>query len=592
MSSTEANDPRLYRLIPALGSLSRYSAADLRGDLIGGLTVATVAVPQAMAYGLVAGVRPEHALYTAIVMTTVGALLDSSRQLINGPTNAISIAVLSALALVPPERHLEGAVLLALMIGGWQLLITLLRLGDLSRYISHSVVVGFTLGAGSLLVFDQLKNLLGLKAMGDPHDPFMWRFAQTMLYGGSVHGATLAVGVGTIVLIVGLRSFKRWVGMPLLPELLLAVVAMAAATSWLGLEASGVRVVGDIPRQLPSFSVPLIDWNLVRDLSSSAFAIGLLGLLEAVAMAKAIAAVTRQRLDVNQQCLSEAMANLAASCFQAIPGSGSLTRSAINQQAGGRTQWAGVVSAVAVAAIIVAFAPFARTIPKAALAGILLVSSVRMVDWGALAYHVRTTRFDAAIVAATAFSAVFISIEFCVLIGIGMSFLLAVRRAGRLLLTEFVVTGEGVVHDRHAREPVDPKLWIFGLEGEFFFGSSADLESHFDAIEGRINGLVQVVVLRVKRVRNPDAVCLHMLAEFMDRMQARGVRVLLCGVRPDIGGALELAGIAQRHGPLFLEANTRNSSTLAALRYAHQLIDEHPDAPAPTDRPMLVGVAG
>src|SRR5512140_1019431 len=142
----------LYRYVPAIDSLRSYGWATLRSDFVAGLTVATVAVPQAMAYALVAGVPPEYGLYTAIVMTAVGALFDSSRQLINGPTNAISIAVLSAVAIIPAEDRLQAAILLAFLVGVIQVCITLAKLGDLTRYISHSVIVGFTVGASLLLV--------------------------------------------------------------------------------------------------------------------------------------------------------------------------------------------------------------------------------------------------------------------------------------------------------------------------------------------------------------------------------------------------------------------------------------------------------
>ena len=163
----------LYQRIPALDSLRNYGLYEFRADLLAGLTVATVAVPQAMAYAIVAGLPPQYGLYTAIVMTAAGALFDSSKQLINGPTNAISIALLSALALVPPEARLQAAVMLSIFVGSIQIGITLLQLGDLTRYISHSVIVGFTVGASVLLVLDQLKNLLGMKAMGDPHAAFL-----------------------------------------------------------------------------------------------------------------------------------------------------------------------------------------------------------------------------------------------------------------------------------------------------------------------------------------------------------------------------------------------------------------------------------
>src|SRR5262245_21916564 len=166
----------LYKHVPALDSLRNYSFRSLGGDLTAGFTVATVAVPQAMAYAILAGVPPQYGLYTAIVMTAVGALLDSSRQLINGPTNAISIALLSALAVVPENERLSAAVLLAFLVGVVQLGIALLRLGDLTRYVSHSVIVGFTVGAGLLLVLDQLKNLLGFQARGHAEDHFLKRF--------------------------------------------------------------------------------------------------------------------------------------------------------------------------------------------------------------------------------------------------------------------------------------------------------------------------------------------------------------------------------------------------------------------------------
>src|SRR5581483_1561555 len=159
-----------YRRIPALDSLRTYSWTAFGSDIMAGFTVATVAVPQAMAYAILAGLPPQYGLYTAIIMTAVGALLDSSRQLINGPTNALAIALLSALAVIPEGDRVSAAVLLAFLVGVAQLGIAFLRLGDLTRYVSHSVIIGFTVGAGTLLVLDQMKNLLGLQGRGGPED--------------------------------------------------------------------------------------------------------------------------------------------------------------------------------------------------------------------------------------------------------------------------------------------------------------------------------------------------------------------------------------------------------------------------------------
>ncbi|MBX3028510.1 SulP family inorganic anion transporter [bacterium] len=581
----------IYKVIPAFDSLRRYDGAAARADVMAGLTVAAVAVPQAMAYAMVAGVPAEYGLYTAIVMTAVGAVFDSSRQLINGPTNAISIAVLSAIAAVDgSDQKIQAAVLLAFMVGSIQLAITLCRLGDLTRYISHSVIVGFTLGAGGLLVLDQLKNLLGLHAMGDAHAHFLYRFWLTLADGGGVQPVTASIGVGTIALVIALRALRHRLGWRLLPDLLLVVVAMAGLVAWFGLDQRGVAVVGQIPASLPRFALPPVDAAAMRTFANAALAIALLGLLEAVSMAKAIAAQTGQKLDMNQQCLSEGLANFTGSFFQCIPGSGSLTRSAINQQAGGVTQWSGVVSALAVAIIMVQFAPYARYIPRAALAGILMVSAWKMVDWRALRYHTRATRFDAAIVVATAASAIVISVEFCVLIGVMMSFFLAVRRTGRMLLTEFVVAPDGRIHERLAEDAVAGPLLIFGLEGEMFFGATAALERHFATIENRIDAETRVVVLRLKRVRSPDAVGLTLLEKFLQRLAARRVHVILCGVRPPLFDGMQRIGLVERLTPkqIFLEEPVRMTSTMLAVRHAYEIIGaDYPNPPAGAREPGL-----
>ncbi|MGA0840995.1 MAG: SulP family inorganic anion transporter [Pseudomonadales bacterium] len=563
------------RFVPALGVLPDYTFRHARQDALAGMTVAAVAVPQAMAYAMIIGLPPIYGLYTAIVMTAIGALFDSSRQLINGPTNAISIAVLSAVAMIAPlEQRLEAVILLAFMIGVIQLFITLFRLGDLTRYISHSVIVGFTLGAGSLLVIDQMKNLFGIPGLGAADDHLLYRFWLTFTEGSGLHTLTTVLGLSTIGLILALRWLKQALNWPLLPELFITVCVMCAIVGVFGLQDHGVKVVGAIPASLPSFDLPTFDPTLIEELATSALAIALLGLLEAISMAKAIAAVTRQKLDMNQQCLSEAVANIGGSLFQCIPGSGSLTRSAINRQAGAVTQWSGVVSAVGVTVIMLVLAPYAQYLPRATLAGILLVASWGMVDWKALAYHWRTTRFDAAIIATTAFSAIAISIEFCVLIGVLMSFMLTVPRAGRMLLSQFVIAPEGYVREMLPGERPCQRLLIFGLEGEMFFGATSTMEQHLARIENAVSDETRVVILRLKRTRNPDAVALAELDQWMERLETRGVRVILCGVQAGMLNVMAKAGMAARLGEerLFREERIRQTSTMRAVEAAYRLL--------------------
>lgn len=561
------------RYVPALDSLLKYSGSAARADLVAGLTVAAVAVPQAIAYALVAGVPAEYGLYTAIVMTLIGAVFASSRQLINGPTNAISIAALSVLAPIAlMEDKLSAMVVLALLIGAIQLAVAVFRLGDLTRYISHSVIVGFTVGASLLLIMDQMKHFLGTHYAAAPEEHFLHRFWGSMVHGGGVNENALWVGSASIVLYVGLRWVKQKLRILLFPELLATVVIVTAATWWQG--GLGIDAVGSIPAKLPSFMVPKIGLGQVRDMAPSALAIATLGLLEAIAMSKSLALRTRQQLDLNQICLSEGLANIGSGFFRGLPGSGSLTRSAINLQAGAVTQWSGIFAALFVAVIVLLFAPLAQFIPKACLAGILIVTGVRMIDPQSVRYHVRASNFDAGIVAATAFSAVFISIEFCILIGVFLSFMLAVPRAGRMLLTEFSIRANRMIAERRAEDPVCASILMFGLEGEMFFGSATALERHLRFIETRMKGGAKVLVLRLKRVRNPDAVCMHLLSDYVERWEASGVHVMVCGVRDDLYQAMLRTGFKMQVTEVFREQKTRFSSTLMAVQRAYELLGD------------------
>lgn len=564
----------VYRFVPAIHSLRHYSWTTLRRDSLAGLTVAAVAVPQAMAYASIFGMPVEYGLYTAIVMTAVGAMFDSSKQLINGPTNVISIALLSALAVIPAEQRIPAAVVMAFLVGSIQTGITLLRLGDLSRYISHAVIVGFTAGASTLLILDQLKNALGLKSQGAAGDHFLKRFYLTMTNGGAIHIPTLVITLFTIAVALLLRWFNRRFR-TMLPELFLAIVFAGAVVWYVQWDASGVKLIEKVPRSLPRFQLPSFDWEMIRPLMSGATAIALLGLLESIAMAKAIAAKTRDRLDINQQCMSEGLANLTGSFFHCFPGSGSLTRSYINHQSGAATQWSGVISAAIVALTMYSLAPLAQYIPRAALAGVLLLAATRMIDLPALKYYCRATRFDAIIVSATALAAVLISVEFCILIGVLLSFLFYVPRAARIEVTELTLTPERIIRDRLPQDPTCRYLRLYNFEGELFFGSAPDFDDLLRRIEDELTPETRVVLLRLKYVRNPDAVCLELLDHFIQRLEAAGKIVAISGVRSDVYAALVNVGIVDRLGPtkVYREIPEVWSSTMSAIRWAYAQFD-------------------
>jgi SulP family sulfate permease len=583
------------------GRLREYGWHGLRADLVAGLTVASVAVPQAMAYALIAGVEPRYGLYTAIVLTAVAASFGSSAHLVSGPVNAISLVVFGAigsLQLNDPARSLEAVFVLAVMVGVVQVLIFAFKIGDLTRFVSESVILGFMLGAGTLVALSQTPNLLGAERAGSPTDHLLVRLGSTLL-NGPVRPHAVALGLGTLLTAVGLRALGRRLRVPL-PDLLAAVV-LASLAGWLtGWQEDSPA----FPPGLPTFHLPRVEWPWVRALSGSALAVAVLGLLESLAVAKSISARTRQPLDCNRQCLSEGLANLAGGFFQCMPGAGSLTRSSINYQAGAVSRLAALFSAAAVALTVVLFAGLARFVPRPALAGVLFVTAWRLIDWTRLRYCLKATRFDRTIALATAAAAVFISVEFSVLIGVFLSFLFFVPRASRLLASELTVSTDRVLRERKPDDPRCGKLVILGLEGELFFGAAPELDQHLAGLSARAAAGARVIVLRLKRVRNPDMVCLERLQHFLQQMQGRGVPVLLSGVRADFADALARLGFhtwlppdhlflegalaADTVGP-FTEPATREvlSSTLRAVKRAYELLGDDLCPTCPRRQPEL-----
>jgi SulP family sulfate permease len=551
-----------------------------RRDLVAGLTVAAIALPQGMAYALIAGVDPKFGLYSVVVVTAVASVFGSSSHLINGPTSAISLLVFGALAFLDPENHTdlyEALFLLGVLVGAFQIIIAVFKLGDLTRYISESVIIGFMAGAAFLLAIGQIGNALGLRGKGSGDMQVLHRLWLTLFYGDHVNTKALFISGLAVILAVVLRKMVQRYKLPLVDMLLVlvitGVVAYVAGWSTPGPGgATAVSIAGKIPANLPAPHIPEIKTAWFGELSKGALAIAFVGLIEALSIAKALANLSKQKLDYNRQILAEGLANLTGGFFQCIPGSGSLSRSAINYQAGAATRFSGVVTAAVVAVAVLLFASLLRYIPNPALSGLLLVTAVRLVDFKRLFYAVRATRYDAGLVLVTALSAVLIDLDTAVLLGVALSVLLFLPRAAKMKGSELIVTPERVVRERLPTDAaVDPYLLIYDLEGELFFGAAPELDRYFDALKSRIEAQgVKFLILRLKRVRGPDVVCIERIEHFLREEAARGVSVLLAGVRADTLRILQNIRFETWFpaSQIFPEEETEHSATLKAVRYA------------------------
>ncbi|MEW6436390.1 MAG: SulP family inorganic anion transporter [Pseudomonadota bacterium] len=572
-----------------------YDWSKGRRDLIAGLTVAAIAVPEGMAYALIAGVDPKFGLYSMIIVTTVASIFGSSSHLINGPTSAISLLVFSALAFLDPENRtdvFEALFLLGVLVGSIQILIAVLKLGDLTRYISESVIIGFMVGASFLLAIGQLAGALGIHSKGNGHMQVLHRIWLTLFYGDRVNFKALLLTAVAIVLAVLLRAIVRRYKLPRIDMLLVLVITglIAYLAGWsvpgIGGETA-IETAGKIPASFPAPHIPLIKTEWLGGLSEGALAIAFVGLIEALSIAKAIAHETGQRIDYNRQILAEGLANLAGGFFQSLPGSGSLSRSAINYQAGAATRFSGIVAAAASAVALVLLAPLLRYVPRPALAGLLLLTAARLVDFKRLVYTLKASRYDAGLVIITAVTAIAINLDTAVLLGVTLSILLFVPRAAKLKVSELIVTPEHVVRERLPADPADQSLLIYDFEGELFFGAAPELDRYLETLKKRVETQdVKFVILRLKRARNPDVVCIERLEHYLREERARGVTVLLAGVRDDTLHALQNIGFETwfpaEH--VFPEEREEYSATVKAVRYAYAHLPAKAEIDAAADR--------
>jgi SulP family sulfate permease len=568
-----------------VGFALNYDSVKGRHDVIAGLTVAAISFPQAMAYALIAGVDPRFGVYSAIVVTIVASIFGSSSHLINGPTSAISLLVFTALAFIDSENStelFEGLFLLAVLVGAFQIVISLFKLGNLTRYISESVIIGFMAAAAFLLAVGQLGNALGVHDKGNGHMQVLRRVWLTLTHGDAINYRALILSAGAVVLAVILRKLVQRYGLPQIDMLaVLIITALIAYFAGWSIPGAGghtaVSVAAKIPRSLPTAHIPEVHTEWLPQLSTGALAIAFVGIIEALSIAKAIAHQTQQKIDYNRQIMAEGLANLAGGFFQSLPGSGSLSRSAINFQSGAKTRFSGIVSAATVAAALLLFAPLLRYVPQPALAGLLLVTAARLVDFKRLIYTVKASRYDAGLVIITAFTGVAIDLDKAVLLGVILSILLFVPRAAKLKSRELIVTPERVVRERISGDLADSLVVIYDLEGELFFGAAPELDRYLLEISKRIaDDDIKFVVLRLKRVRHPDVVCIERIEHFLREETARGVTILLAGVRPDMLTVLNNVGFQSwftaEH--VFPEEDEDYSATLKAVRYAHNKLAE------------------
>jgi SulP family sulfate permease len=545
----------LQRVFPFLSQLADYDRDQLRGDLSAGLTVGVMLIPQGMAYALIAGLPPIYGLYAALAPLVVYALFGTSRQLAVGPVAMVSILVAAAvgpLAGGDAALYIQLALLLSLMVGLLQFGLGLARFGFLVNFLSHPVLSGFTSAAAFIIGFSQLKHLLGIDL---PRSNFIHEILwAAVTHLGSVHGPTLALGLASIALLLALRWWR-----PSLPGALVAVAGATLGTWAFGLHEVGVAIVGGVPSGLPAPSMPPLDWGYAQELAPSALAIGLVGFMESIAVAKVYAGRHRYEVDANQELIGLGLANVAGAFFSAYPTTGGLSRTAVNDAAGARTTLAAIVSAGIIGLTLLFLTPLFYFLPKAVLAAIVMVAVAGLVDWEEARYLWRVDRRDFGLMALTFVATLTLGIEQGILIGVIVSLIVVIYESstphtalmGRLPDTEtyrnLKRNPEAMTRSHVVVVRMDANLYFPNVST--FRDLVLDLDVHDPAL--------QAVVVDMYPVNQIDSTATHTLQKVIETCRRNGVALYLAGVKGPVKDVLDAAGLTDELGSdrFFLEVH-------------------------------------
>ena len=541
----------LLRVFPVLRWKNRVTASTVKSDLISGLTVAIVVVPQAVAFASIAGMPPQYGLYAGMIPPIIAAFFGSSWHLMSGPTTAASIVLLTSLsAFAEPmsPQYISLALTLTFMVGVLELILGIARMGTVVNFISHSVVVGFTTGAAILIASKQLKNFFGVPIPREGNlfttlEHFWHQLPNTNGYILAI--AALTFGSGMVVK-------KLYPRIPFLIVALLSGTFLGVALNlMLGDSATGIKTVGALPQTLPPLSMPDFSLNTIRDLAPAALAMTLFALTEAVSIGRSIGIKSGQLIDGNQEFIGQGLSNMAGSFFSAYVATGSFNRSSLNYQAGAKTPMSAMVAGTLEIFIVLAIAPLVAFLPNAAMAGILFIVAWGLIDIPAIKHIFSSTNSERATFMVTFLSALFLDLEFAIMAGIMLSLMLYLMRASRPRIVTRVP--DPSLPNRKFTNLTGnmkecPQLSILRIDGSLFFGSVAYLRERFARLE-QDHPEKKYLAIVAQGIGFVDIAAADVLANEAERRRADGGALYLINVKKGLWESLEECHAIDRINP-------------------------------------------
>ncbi|WP_443062059.1 SulP family inorganic anion transporter [Streptomyces sp. NBC_00490] len=504
-------------------------ARNPRRDLLAGLTVAIVALPLALGFGVSSGLGAASGLATAVVAGALAALFGGSNLQVSGPTGAMTVVLVPIVAQYGPG----GVLTVGLMAGVLLIALALLKAGRYMRYIPAPVVEGFTLGIACVIALQQIPNALGVaKPEGDKVLVVTWRAIEEFVKAPNSTAVILALAVAAVMLLGA-----RW--WPTIPFSIVAVIAATLVSQLFHLDAA--KPIGELPSGLPAPSLAFLDLSAVGSLLAPAVAVAALAALESLLSATVADGMTvGQQHDPDKELFGQGIANLAAPLFGGVPATAAIARTAVNVRTGAGSRLAALTHAAVLAVIVFAVAPLVSKIPLAALAGVLLATAIRMVEVGALRAIVKATRSDAIVLVLTAVATIALDLVYAVVIGLVVAGALALRAVAdqaRMDQVDFRTDLPGE-HSEEEHALLAEHIVAYRIDGPLFFAGA-----HRFLLELSEVADVRVVILRMSRITTLDATGALVLKDAVEKLNRRGIAVLTSGIRPGQHQALQSVGV-------------------------------------------------
>jgi len=520
----------MQRFFPFLAWLPNYKKNYLLKDLVAGLTVGIVLVPQGMAYAMIAGLPPVYGLYASLFPMLMYAIMGTSRQLTVGPVALDSILVaagLGTLAISGVENYIAMAILLAFMVGAIQILLGFFRMGFLVNFLSTPVINGFTSAAAFIIMFSQLKHLLGVQI--EKSNKFhqliinsIDKLSETNLY-------DFAIGATGITIILLLKKVNKRI-----PSILLVVVLGVLAVYFFGLDQYGVKIVGDIPQGFPSFQIPDLTWKNISTIFPIALTLALMGYLEAISISKAMEEKNKEdTIDANQELVAIGTSNMVGSLFQSYPVTGSFSRSAVNYEVGAKTQLSSIFVLLLVVVTLLFLTPLFYYLPKAVFASIIMVSVLGLIDFTYPKSLWKHRKDEFVVLVFTFLTTLFLGIKEGIFMGVLLSLLLMVYRTskphiailGNIKGSDYYKNVERFGEDLIVRDD----LLIVRFDAQLYFGNSSYFKTElYKQLEVKGEPL-KGIILNAEAINYIDSTGAKMLIKVMEEVHGKDIKFFIAG---------------------------------------------------------------